>query len=215
MGRNSKVKEKETTKEPTLAAFSDSEEEEFTVEKILDRRLVIFMWILKITLCSHVVKKSIIRERKGLVEYLLKWKGYSKEDNSWEPEENLDCPALIALFLNERKEEEKERKKEVKRLMLDTSYSLSKDRKRSDVGETLKNKENQKKKENANKLENEKITSKNTELLSKNLVAKTKHAGKVKNRNHELKKGGETSKSKDKITEVRISFNLFYITLFR
>ena len=65
------------------------------------------------------------------------------------------------------------------------------------------------------KLENEKITSKNTELLSKNLVAKTKHAGKVKNRNHELKKGGETSKSKEKIAEVRISFNSFYMTLFR
>jgi hypothetical protein len=44
MGRNSKVKEKQTTKELTpSAASSDSDEEEFTVEKILDRRFVIFM----------------------------------------------------------------------------------------------------------------------------------------------------------------------------
>ena len=47
------------------------------------------------------VKRIIdVREKDGVIEYLLKWTGYSENENTWEPAVNLhqNCAHLIEEF---------------------------------------------------------------------------------------------------------------------
>jgi len=67
------------------------EEEEYSVEKIMDKRV-----------------------RHGKVEYLIKWEGYPDSENTWEPQANLDCPDIINKFEEaaKSKKDDKKRKRE-------------------------------------------------------------------------------------------------------
>ena len=38
------------------------------------------------------------RYRKGKIQYLIRWKNYGAEDDTWEPHENLDCPEKISAY---------------------------------------------------------------------------------------------------------------------
>ncbi|XP_072303882.1 chromobox protein homolog 3a isoform X1 [Eucyclogobius newberryi] len=78
-GKANAMGKKQNTKSKKDSGPSE-EPEEFVVEKILDQRLV-----------------------NGKVEFYLKWKGFTDADNTWEPEENLDCPELISAYLEAQK----------------------------------------------------------------------------------------------------------------
>ncbi|KAM9295984.1 E3 SUMO-protein ligase CBX4 [Gastrophryne carolinensis] len=46
------------------------------------------------------------RLRKGRVEYLVKWRGWSSKYNTWEPEENILDPRLLVAFQNRERQEQ-------------------------------------------------------------------------------------------------------------
>ena len=54
-------------------------ETDYEVERILDHRLF-----------------------RNVKQYLVKWKDYGSEFNSWEPETNIDAPELIQLYIQSR-----------------------------------------------------------------------------------------------------------------
>ncbi|XP_044261182.1 polycomb group protein Pc isoform X3 [Tribolium madens] len=49
---------------------------------------------------ERIIKKRV---RRGVVEYYVKWKGWSQKHNTWEPEENILDSRLIDLFERSQK----------------------------------------------------------------------------------------------------------------
>jgi hypothetical protein len=62
---------------PLTVFFLLKNQDKFIVEEILDQRI-----------------------HNGKIEYEIKWKGFSLEENTWEPKTNLDCPDLLQVKIS-------------------------------------------------------------------------------------------------------------------
>ena len=62
---------------------------------------------------NHFVIEKVIdhRNNKGTLDYLVKWKGYGPEDNSWVPVEDFDGLAKIQEYWKRKNEEKSKRKR--------------------------------------------------------------------------------------------------------
>lgn len=58
-----------------MAEDNASSEENFEVDEIVNHRF-----------------------RKGKIQYLIRWKNYTPDDDTWEPKENLECPEKILAY---------------------------------------------------------------------------------------------------------------------
>lgn len=76
---------------------------------------------------------------KGKKKYLIRWKGFDASDDTWEPEDTLNCPELIRAFEKKNKTATKAYKAK-KRKRYEDSDDETDDENDSDYGTTAKGK---------------------------------------------------------------------------
>ncbi|XP_015177843.1 PREDICTED: heterochromatin protein 1-like isoform X2 [Polistes dominula] len=136
-GANKRRKKDEQKESPTSSRGAVSGEEEYEVDKIVGHRTI-----------------------KGRRQFLIRWKGYGKESDSWEQEKDLNCPKLIENFLLDENESEEtisekttkpsktksvkaDKKKEMKKSKDNKRQSTMSEEEEPDT-DSIKNDENQK-----------------------------------------------------------------------
>merc|ERR1712123_561771 len=64
----------------TVLEVMSASEEEYEVDRIINDRV-----------------------EKGEKQYLIRWKNFGADDDTWEPVSNLDCPEIISLYEQNKK----------------------------------------------------------------------------------------------------------------
>ncbi|XP_043491561.1 chromodomain-helicase-DNA-binding protein 1-like isoform X2 [Polistes fuscatus] len=137
-GANKRRKKDEQKSSPTSSRGAVSGEEEYEVEKIVGHRTI-----------------------KGRRQFLIRWKGYGEESDTWEQEKDLNCPKLIENFLLDDNESEEtisekaakpikaksvkaDKKKEMKKPKHNKRQSNLSEEEELETDTSIKNDENQK-----------------------------------------------------------------------
>src|SRR3990167_219147 len=84
-----------------MSSEEENSENEFVVEKILDKKSTVCL-ISYIKIFYFVIIINFIFKTQGLF-YYIKWAGYASEDDTWEHVDNLNCPLLIEEFEKQNK----------------------------------------------------------------------------------------------------------------
>ena len=61
----------------------------------------------------HVQVEAVLDEKviQNVKHYLIRWKGYGSESDTWEPEGTLNCPELIKRYKSKNKKDNSTKKK--------------------------------------------------------------------------------------------------------
>lgn len=94
--KDKKKKVKDDSSEDDLQ--NDDEGSQYEVEKIIGEKII-----------------------KGTRHYLIRWKGYEEESDTWEPEDTLNCPDIIAVFKENKKKTKGKKEKPSKKAIKDES----------------------------------------------------------------------------------------------
>ncbi|CAF2703299.1 unnamed protein product [Rotaria sp. Silwood2] len=105
VNRSSKKRQREY-----MSSSEDDSSHEYQVEAILDKRT-----------------------RGKKIEYLLKWKGYSNADNTWEDKSRLNCPTLVKDFEKSLKQKNDETKSHLYHELRSKSQTISKKSKNTNM----------------------------------------------------------------------------------
>lgn len=73
----------------------------------------------------------------GATEFLIKWEGWSENDNSWEPLDNLKCPAIIREFEEEQRKK-RQRRSNATRASSSSATPTTRGRQKKVNGQTLR-----------------------------------------------------------------------------
>lgn len=95
-------------------SFLNQSESTFGRDRLTFRNFFYIRQFIQHCIRVSIINKSILecqveavldeKNIKGAKHFLIRWKGYEEESDTWEPEDTLDCKELIEEFKKKKKD---------------------------------------------------------------------------------------------------------------